>query len=63
MSVLASIVLSTRPMLSGSWSRNAWCVTLNGENDASSTTARTDPSNSTGKHDDVERSRLAEARS
>ena len=47
-SVSASIVLSTRPMLSVSWSRNAWCVTLNGENDASSTTARTDPSNRTG---------------
>ena len=48
MSVSASIVLSTRPMLSVSWSRNAWWVTLNGENEASSITARTDPSNSTG---------------
>ena len=46
--VLASIVLSTRPMLSVSWSRNAWWVTLNGENEASSTTARTEPSNRTG---------------
>ncbi len=45
----------TRPMLSVIESRNAWWVTLNGENDASSITARTDPSNRTGQHDDVER--------
>ena len=33
----------------GERSRNAWWVTLNGENEASSTTARTDPSNRTGR--------------
>ena len=43
------MVLSTSPMLSVSCSRNAWWVTLNGENDASSTTVRTAPSNSTGR--------------
>ena len=48
MSVLASIVLSTSPMLSVSWSRNAWWVGLNRLNEASSTTARTEPSNRIG---------------
>ena len=48
-SVSASMVLSTRPMLSGSCSRKAWCVGLKGEKEANSTTARTDPSNSTGR--------------
>ena len=48
MSAVASIVLSTMPMLSVIESRNVWWVTLNGENDASSITARSDPSNSTG---------------
>ena len=43
------MVLSTRPMLSVMESRNVWWVTLNGENEASSTTARTDPSNRTGR--------------
>ena len=47
-SVLASIVLSTSPMLSVSWSRNAWWVALKRLNDASSITARTEPSNRIG---------------
>ena len=46
--MLASIVLSTMPMLSVSWSRNAWCVGLKRSNDASSITALTWPSNITG---------------
>src|SRR5664279_54041 len=40
--VLASIVFSTSPMLSISWSRNAWWVALKGLKEASSTTALTD---------------------
>ena len=35
-------------MLSVSMSRNAWWVSVNGEKEASSNTARTEPSNSTG---------------
>ena len=37
------------PTLSVIESRNAWWVTLNGEKEASSTTARSDPSNRTGR--------------
>ena len=48
MTVLASTVLSTSPMLSVSWSRNAWWVGLKAANDASSITARTEPSNRIG---------------
>ena len=47
-SVLPSMVLRTRPMLSVIESRKVWWVTLNGENDASSITARIDPSKRTG---------------
>ena len=47
-SVLASIVLSTSPMLSVSWSRNAWWVGLKALKEASSTTARTEPSKRIG---------------
>ena len=61
-SAAASIVLRTMPMLSVIESRNAWWVTLNGENEASSMTARIDPSNRTGQDDDVERRGLAEPR-
>ena len=46
--MLASIVLSTMPMLSVNCSRNAWCVGLNVSNDASSSTALTCPSKITG---------------
>ncbi len=46
--MLASIVLSTMPMLSVSWSRNAWCVGLNRSNEASSSTPLTWPSKTTG---------------
>ena len=35
-------------MLSVSWSRNDWCVALKAANDASSITARTDPSKRIG---------------
>ena len=45
----AWIVLRTMPMLSVIESRNAWWVTLKGEKEASSITARTDPSNRTGR--------------
>ena len=45
----AWIVLRTMPMLSVTESRNVWWVMLNGENEASSMTARKDPSNSTGR--------------
>jgi len=46
--VSASMVFSTSPMLSGSWSRNAWWTAENAEKDASSTTARTETSKRTG---------------
>ena len=59
--MLASIVLSTRPMLSVSWSRKAWWVTLKRLNDASSTTARTEPSNRIGSTMMFSGVRLAEA--
>ena len=47
--LLASMVLSTMPMLSVSWSRKAWWVVLKRSNDASSSTALTCPSKSTGR--------------
>ena len=46
--VLASIVLSTSPIVSVSWSRKAWWVALKRLNEASSTTARTEPSKRIG---------------
>jgi hypothetical protein len=45
----AWIVFRTMPTLSVIESRKAWWVTLNGENDASSTTARSVPSKRTGR--------------
>ena len=45
---MASIVLSTSPMLSVSWSRNAWWVGLKRLKEASSITARTEPSKRIG---------------
>ena len=42
------IVLTVTPMVSVIWSRNARCTALNGVNVASSMTASTRPSNSTG---------------
>jgi len=47
-SVFASIVFSTSPILSVSWSRNAWWVGLKRLSEASSTTARTAPSKRIG---------------
>jgi hypothetical protein len=44
----ASTVLSTRPMLSVSCSSSDWCAGLKASKDASSITARTDPSNRIG---------------
>ena len=44
-----------------SCSRNAWCVSLNGWNEASSITAITWSSKSDGQHEDVVRRGLAEA--
>ena len=49
-------------MLSVIESRNAWWVTLNGENEASSTTARTEPLEQDREDDDVEAAGLAESR-
>ncbi len=46
--MLASMVLSTMPMLSVSWSRKVRCVSLKRLNEASSMTALTSPSKSTG---------------
>ena len=46
---VASTVLSTRPMLSVSWSRRDWWVGLKGAKDASSITARTEPSKRIGR--------------
>ena len=46
--MFAVIMLSTTPMLSMSWSRNSWWMALKGWNEASSMTALTCPSNSTG---------------
>ena len=46
---VASTVLSTRPMLSVSWSSSDWCAALNGANEASSITARTEPSKRIGR--------------
>ena len=46
--MFASIVLSTMPIDSVSWSRNAWWIGLNASNDASSMTALTWPSKRTG---------------
>ena len=48
MTDVASTVLSTRPMLSVSWSSSDWWVGLKAANDASSITARTEPSNRIG---------------
>ena len=44
-----STVFSTRPMLSVSWSSSDWWVALNGAKEASSMTARTEPSNRIGR--------------
>ena len=49
MTVSASMVFSTSPMLSVIESRKVWWASLNAEKDASSTTARRTPSNMTGK--------------
>src|SRR5438094_342144 len=46
--MLAMIVESTTPIVSVSWSRNVWCTSLNGRNEASSMTASTWSSKSTG---------------
>ena len=46
--MFASIVLSTMPIDSVSWSRKAWWVGLKRSNEASSRTALTWPSKSTG---------------
>ena len=46
--MLAPIMLSTTPIDCMSWSRNSWWMALKGWNDASSITALTWPSNSTG---------------
>ena len=59
--MLASIVLSTMPMISVSWSRKAWCVGLKRSNEASSSTALTCALEDDRQHDDVLRRRLAEA--
>ena len=48
-STAAWIVFRTMPTLSVIESRNAWWVGLNVENEASSTTARSEPSNRTGR--------------
>ena len=48
MRLLAASVLSTTPMLSVSWSRNDRWMSLKRSKDASSITAFTSPSNSTG---------------
>ena len=42
------IVFRTTPIVSVSWSRNVWCTSLNGVNEASSITAITCSSKSTG---------------
>ncbi len=47
--MLASIVLSTIPMLSVRSSRNAWWVGLNRSSEASSSTPFTWPSKTTGR--------------
>ncbi len=59
--MFALIMLSTTPMLSISWSRKIWWIALNGWNEASSITAFTSPSKSTGSTMMFERRRLAEA--
>ena len=45
---VAATVLSTRPMLSASWSSSDWWVGLKAEKEASSITARTEPSKRIG---------------
>ena len=47
--MLAMIVFSTIPTVSMSWSRNVWFTSLKGRKDASSITARTCSSKSTGR--------------
>ncbi len=47
--MLALIMLSTTPMLSMSWSRKSWWIVLKWRNEASSMTALTSPSKSTGR--------------
>ena len=59
--MLASIVLSTMPIDSVSWSRNAWCVGLKRSNEASSSTPLTCPSKRTGSTMMFARRRVAEA--
>ena len=46
--MFAEIMLITTPTLSVSWSRNTWWIWLKGMNEASSITAFTSPSKSTG---------------
>ena len=47
--MFAAMVCSTTPIDSVSWSRKVWWISLNAENEASSITAFTWPSNSTGR--------------
>ena len=47
--MFAAMVLSTMPIDSVSWSRNDWCVSEKRLNEASSITALTSCSNSTGR--------------
>ena len=47
--MFAAMVCSTTPIDSVSWSRKVWWISLNLENEASSITAFTWPSNSTGR--------------
>ncbi|MND03493.1 hypothetical protein D3C83_233370 [compost metagenome] len=47
--MLAAMVCSTTPIDSVSWSRKVWWISLKRENEASSITAFTWPSNSTGR--------------
>ncbi len=60
-SVLASIVLSTRPMLSVSESRNAWCVGAERRERRELDHGAHRALEEDRQHDDVERRRLAEA--
>ena len=58
--MVAAIVLSTMPNSSVSWSKNVWCTSLNWRNDASSMTAFTCFSKSTGRYTTLAGLRLAE---
>ena len=61
--IVASMQFSTMPMLAVSCSRNEICRSVNAPTEASSITALTWPSNSTGSTIDVVRRRLEQARS